>query len=106
MVFRNWINSIAALLAFAAVTLAAFRVHGAGEDVKESASQQLSIAAAADLKFALDDSVMQFEEKYPAPPMMGFWRFRLPYLPRCATRVDTGRCHLMLIRAWNTEESF
>jgi molybdate transport system substrate-binding protein len=66
MIFRNWINSIAALLTFAAVTVAAFRVLGAGEDVPESASQQLSIAAAADLKFALDDLVKQFEEKYPA----------------------------------------
>ena len=66
MIFRNWINSIAALLTFAAVTFAAFRVLGAGEDVTESASQQLSIAAAADLKFALDDLVKQFEEKYPA----------------------------------------
>ena len=55
-----------ALLTFGAVTLVASRALGAGEDVKESAPQQLSIAAAADLKFALDDLVKQFEEKYPA----------------------------------------
>ena len=38
----------------------------AGEDVKESASTKLSIAGAADLKFALDDLIGEFERKYPA----------------------------------------
>src|SRR5262249_43941919 len=38
----------------------------AGGDVKESAPTGLSIAAAADLKFALDDLVKEFEGKNPA----------------------------------------
>jgi molybdate transport system substrate-binding protein len=58
-------TKIAAWLAFAAVILTAFRVLGAAGDATESASEPLSIAAAADLKFALDDLVRQFEAKYP-----------------------------------------
>jgi molybdate transport system substrate-binding protein len=59
-------TKIAAWLAFTAVILTAFRTLGAGGDVTESAPKQISIAAAADLKFALDDLVRQFQEKNPA----------------------------------------
>jgi molybdate transport system substrate-binding protein len=64
--FRNHFVSISTWLAFAGVILGGFRAFAASEDVKESAPTELSIAAAADLKFALDDLVKQFEEKYPA----------------------------------------
>jgi hypothetical protein len=53
-------------LAFAAAIVAALPAFTAGEDVKESAPTRLSIAAAADLKFALDDLIKEFEGKYPA----------------------------------------
>ncbi|MBV8352871.1 MAG: molybdate ABC transporter substrate-binding protein, partial [Verrucomicrobia bacterium] len=46
--------------------LAALPAFAAGEDVKESAPAQLSIAAAADLRFALDDLVKEFEQNNPA----------------------------------------
>ena len=42
------------------------RALDASEDVKKSTPTQLSIAAAADLKFALDDLVKEFEGKNPA----------------------------------------
>jgi molybdate transport system substrate-binding protein len=64
--FRNHFVSILAWLAFAGVILAGFRVFAAGEDAKKSPFTELTIAAAADLKFALDDLVKEFEEKYPA----------------------------------------
>jgi len=53
-------------LAFAGVIVAALLAFAAGEDTKESAPAKLSIAAAADLKFALDDLVTEFNGKYPA----------------------------------------
>jgi molybdate transport system substrate-binding protein len=53
-------------LALTGLILGVFRAFGAGADATESASKPLSIAAAADLKFALDDLVKQFDEKYPA----------------------------------------
>ena len=46
--------------------MAALPAFAAGEDVKESAPSKLLIAAAADLKFALDDLIKEFEGKYPA----------------------------------------
>src|ERR1700741_786758 len=64
--FRNHFVSISTWLAFAGVILAGFRAFAAGEDAKQSPPSVLTIAAAADLKFALDDLVKEFEEKYPA----------------------------------------
>jgi len=48
------------------VILAALPKFTAGEDVKESAPTKLLIAAAADLKFAMDDLIKKFEGIYPA----------------------------------------
>jgi molybdate transport system substrate-binding protein len=64
--FRNHFVSISTWLTFAGVTLAGFQAFAVGEDAKQSLPSVLTIAAAADLKFALDDLVKQFEEKYPA----------------------------------------
>jgi molybdate transport system substrate-binding protein len=64
--FRNHFVSISTWLAFAGVILAVFRAFAVGEDAKQSPPSVLTIAAAADLKFALDDLVKEFEEKYPA----------------------------------------
>jgi molybdate transport system substrate-binding protein len=64
--FRNRLVSISTCLAFAAVIVTALPAFAAAEDVKELAPAKLSIAAAADLKFALDDLIKEFEEKYPA----------------------------------------
>src|ERR1700741_1968342 len=64
--FRNHFVSISTWLAFAGVILAVFRGYAVGEDAKQSPPSVLTIAAAADLKFALDDLVKEFEEKYPA----------------------------------------
>jgi molybdate transport system substrate-binding protein len=64
--FRNRLVNISTCLAFAGVIVAALPAFAAGEDVKESAPTKLSIAAAADLKFALDDLIKEFERKYPA----------------------------------------
>jgi molybdate transport system substrate-binding protein len=64
--FRNRLINISTCLAFAGVIVAALPAFAAGEDVKESAPTRLSIAAAADLKFALDDLIKEFEGKYPA----------------------------------------
>jgi molybdate transport system substrate-binding protein len=64
--FRNRFVSISTWLAFAGVMLAGFQAFAVGEDAKQSLPSVLTIAAAADLKFALDDLVKQFEEKYPA----------------------------------------
>ena len=66
MIFRNHFVSISTWLAFAGVILAGFRDFAAGEDAEKSPPTELTIAAAADLKFALDDLVKEFEEKYPA----------------------------------------
>ena len=65
MNFRNHLINVTACLALAGVILAALPKFAAGEDVKESAPAQLSIAAAADLRFALDDLVKEFEQKNP-----------------------------------------
>jgi len=59
-------RSNAARLTLVAIILVALRAFGAGGDSTESAPNAISIAAAADLKFALDDLVKQFQEKYPA----------------------------------------
>jgi molybdate transport system substrate-binding protein len=64
--FRNYFVSISTWLAFAGVILAGFRAFAAGEDAEKSPPTELTIAAAADLRFALDDLVKDFEEKYPA----------------------------------------
>ena len=66
MNFRNDFVSISTWLAFAGIILVGFRAFAAGEDAKKSPPTELTIAAAADLKFALDDLVKEFEEKYPA----------------------------------------
>jgi len=52
--FRNRLVNISTCLVFAGVIVAALPAFAAGEDVKESAPTKLLIAAAADLKFALD----------------------------------------------------
>ncbi|MGA8659789.1 MAG: substrate-binding domain-containing protein [Chthoniobacterales bacterium] len=66
MIFRNHFVSISTWLVFAGVVLAGLRGFASGEDAKKSPRTELTIAAAADLKFALDDLVKEFEEKYPA----------------------------------------
>lgn len=66
MKFRERLLTIPACLVFAGLISPGFEALAAGEDVKGSAPTQLSIAAAADLKFALDDLVRQFEEGRPA----------------------------------------
>ena len=53
-------------IVFAGVILAGFHAFAAGEDAKQSAATELTIAAAADLRFALDDLVKEFQEKSPA----------------------------------------
>jgi molybdate transport system substrate-binding protein len=60
---RNHFVSISTWLAFAGVILAAFGAFAAGEDATPPAV--LTVAAAADLRFALDDLVKDFEEQYP-----------------------------------------
>jgi molybdate transport system substrate-binding protein len=64
--FRNRLVNISTCLVFAGVIVAALPAFAAGEDVMESAPTKLLIAAAADLKFALDDLIKEFEGKYPA----------------------------------------
>jgi hypothetical protein len=63
--FRNHLVNITTCLAFTAVIVPGIGALAASEDVKKSTATQLSIAAAADLKFALDDLVKDFEGKYP-----------------------------------------
>jgi molybdate transport system substrate-binding protein len=63
---RRYLVAISVCLVFAGLSLAGFQVFAAGQDVKESPPTQLSIAAAADLKFALDDLIRQFEQEHPA----------------------------------------
>jgi molybdate transport system substrate-binding protein len=48
------------------VILADFRAFAASEDAQKSPSTILTVAAAADLRFALDDLVKEFAEKFPA----------------------------------------
>jgi molybdate transport system substrate-binding protein len=43
-----------------------FRALAASEDFKKSTPAQLSIAAAANLEFALNDLIKEFHEQYPA----------------------------------------
>ena len=52
-------------LVIAELVLAGFRGFAAGEDVAKSPPAVLTIAAAADLRFALDDLAKDFEEKFP-----------------------------------------
>jgi molybdate transport system substrate-binding protein len=61
---RNQFVSKSTWLAFAGVILAGFQAFAAGEDPTPPAV--LTIAAAADLRFALDDLVKDFEGQYPA----------------------------------------
>jgi molybdate transport system substrate-binding protein len=63
--FRRYLVAISVCLVFAGLSLAGFQTYAASQDVKESPPTQLSIAAAADLKFALDDLVRQFEQERP-----------------------------------------
>jgi molybdate transport system substrate-binding protein len=65
--FRNHLVFISSWLAFAGVILACSRAFAAGADAEKSSPTALTIAAAADLRFALDDLVKDFEEKYPTP---------------------------------------
>jgi molybdate transport system substrate-binding protein len=64
--FRNHLVCISTWLAFAGVILACSRAFAAGADAEKSSPTALTIAAAADLRFALDDLVKEFEKKYPA----------------------------------------
>ena len=66
MNLRGLISNISACLTFGGLISLSFQEFAADGDVKESAPTQLSIAAAADLKFALDDLVRQFEQEHPA----------------------------------------
>ncbi len=50
---------------FAITILTGLQVFAAGEDAQKSSPPLLTIAAAADLKFALDDLANQFQAKYP-----------------------------------------
>ena len=61
---RNHFVSISAWLAFAGIILADFGAFASGEDTTPPGV--LTIAASADLRFALDDLVKDFEEQYPA----------------------------------------
>jgi ABC-type molybdate transport system substrate-binding protein len=63
--FQSYLATITTCLAFTGVILPGFRALAASEDVKKSTPTQLSIAAAADLRFALDDLVKEFEATYP-----------------------------------------
>jgi molybdate transport system substrate-binding protein len=64
--FRNHFVCISTWLAFAGTIPTAFQAFAAGADAEKSSPTVLTIAAAADLRFALDDLVKDFEEKYPA----------------------------------------
>ena len=63
---RNHFFSRSTWLVLAGVILIGFRAFGVNEDAKKSPPAVLTIAAAADLRFALDDLVKEFEEKFPA----------------------------------------
>ena len=52
-------------LALAGIILTVFRAFAAGEASEASSSTALAVAAAADLKFALDNLVAEFEAKNP-----------------------------------------
>jgi molybdate transport system substrate-binding protein len=64
--FRNHLVKITTCLAFTGVIVPNFRALAASEDVKKSTPTQLSFAAAANLNFALDDLIKEFQGKYPA----------------------------------------
>ena len=64
MNIRNHFLIISTWLSFTGVILAGFAAFAAGEDATPPAV--LTVAAAADLRFALDDLVKVFEEQYPA----------------------------------------
>ena len=63
---QNHFCSRSTWLVFAGLILAGLRVFAASEDAQISPPPVLAIAAAADLRFALDDLVKDFEKKYPA----------------------------------------
>ena len=63
---RKYLVKKSTCLALAGVILASVPTFAASENVKQPAAVQLSIAAAADLKFALDDLIKDYEEKNPA----------------------------------------
>jgi molybdate transport system substrate-binding protein len=63
---RKYLFKKSTCLVLAGVILASVPTFAASEDVKKSTPTQLSIAAAADLKFVLDDLIKEFEGKYPA----------------------------------------
>src|SRR6516162_5246580 len=66
MAIRNHRVRILNWPALGGLILAPLRLFAAGQEAKLSARTELSIAAAADLRFALDDLVKQFEQKNPA----------------------------------------
>ena len=66
MNFRNHLVKITTCLAFTGIIVPSFRALAASEDVKKSTPTQLSIAAAANLEFALDDLIKEFQGKYTA----------------------------------------
>lgn len=55
---RSWLTSVGTILL-------AFQAFAAGEGPQESPRTTLTVAAAADLKFALDDLVAEFQAKNP-----------------------------------------
>ena len=65
MNIRYYFVSRSTWLVLAAVILASFRAFAAGDDTQKSAPAELTIAAAADLKFALDDLVKEFKDQSP-----------------------------------------
>jgi molybdate transport system substrate-binding protein len=66
MNIRNHFLSSLTWLVCAELILAGFQAFAAGGDVEKSPPAVLTIAAAADLRFALDSLAKEFEEKYPA----------------------------------------
>ena len=66
MNFRNHLVKITTCLALTGVIVPSFRALAASEGVKKSSPTQLSIAAAANLEFALDDLIKQFQGKCTA----------------------------------------
>jgi molybdate transport system substrate-binding protein len=62
---RKYLVKKSTCLVLAGVLLGSVPTFAASEDVKQPAAVQLSIAAAADLKFALDDLIKDYEGKNP-----------------------------------------
>jgi molybdate transport system substrate-binding protein len=63
--FRNHLVNITTCLAFTGAIVPSFRTLAASEDVKKSTPTRLSIASAANVEFALDALIKEFQGKYP-----------------------------------------